>query len=47
MTPDGWALIEDVCKLPRMDRTALAAGVEENDKARLQVEGERRPETAM
>lgn len=41
MTPDGWALIEDVCKLLRMDRTALATAVEQNDKARLQVDGDR------
>jgi putative RNA 2'-phosphotransferase len=41
MTPDGWALIEDVCELLKMDRTALAAAVEHNDKARLQVDGDR------
>ncbi|GAA0947920.1 RNA 2'-phosphotransferase [Kribbella koreensis] len=41
MSADGWALIEDVCKLLEMDRTALAAAVEQNDKARLQVDGER------
>ncbi|MEV6417334.1 RNA 2'-phosphotransferase [Kribbella sp. NPDC051718] len=41
MSPDGWALIEDVCKLLKMDRTALASAVEQNDKARLQVDGER------
>ena len=41
MTPDGWALIEDVCELLRMDRTALATAVEQNDKARLQVDGDR------
>jgi putative RNA 2'-phosphotransferase len=41
MTPDGWALIEDVCRLLKLDRTALATAVERNDKARLQVDGER------
>jgi putative RNA 2'-phosphotransferase len=41
MTPDGWALIEDVCGVLGMDRTALAAAVEDNDKARLQVDGDR------
>lgn len=41
MTPDGWASIEDVCELLHMDRTALAAAVELNDKARLQVDGNR------
>ncbi|TCN35341.1 putative RNA 2'-phosphotransferase [Kribbella orskensis] len=41
MTPDGWALIEDVCELLRMDRSALATAVEQNDKARLQVDGDR------
>jgi putative RNA 2'-phosphotransferase len=41
MTPDGWALIEDVCELLEMDRTALATAVEHNDKARLQVDGAR------
>ncbi|MEU4394721.1 RNA 2'-phosphotransferase [Kribbella sp. NPDC023855] len=41
MTADGWALIEDVCELLQMDRTALAAAVEHNDKARLQVDGDR------
>lgn len=41
MTPDGWASIDDVCTLLRMDRTALDLAVEQNDKARLQVAGER------
>jgi putative RNA 2'-phosphotransferase len=41
MTADGWASIDDVCRLLRMDRTALAAAVEQNDKARLQVDGDR------
>ncbi|GAA1617250.1 RNA 2'-phosphotransferase [Kribbella sancticallisti] len=41
MTPDGWAAIADVCALLQMDRTALAAAVEQNDKARLQVDGDR------
>lgn len=41
MTPDGWALIEDVCALLQMDRTALDLAVEQNDKARLQVDGDR------
>jgi putative RNA 2'-phosphotransferase len=41
MTADGWASIEDVCELLQMDRTALNAAVEHNDKARLQVDGDR------
>ncbi len=41
MTPDGWAAIDDVCALLRMDRTALDIAVEQNDKARLQVDGAR------
>lgn len=41
MTPDGWASIEDVCELLKMDRTVLNAAVEQNDKARLQVDGDR------
>ena len=41
MAPDGWALIEDVCKVLGMDRTALAAAVEHNDKARLELDSDR------
>jgi putative RNA 2'-phosphotransferase len=41
MSAEGWALIEDVCKVLRMDRTALAAAVQHNDKARLEVDGDR------
>jgi putative RNA 2'-phosphotransferase len=41
MTPDGWALIEDVCGLLGMGRAALDAAVEGNDKGRLEVDGER------
>jgi putative RNA 2'-phosphotransferase len=41
MSADGWALIEDVLRLLGMDRNALDAAVEHNDKQRLQVDGDR------
>jgi putative RNA 2'-phosphotransferase len=41
MSPDGWASIDDVCELLRMDRSELDRAAEENDKQRLEVEGER------
>lgn len=41
MSADGWALIDDVVRLLVMDRTALDQAVEDNDKQRLQVDGER------
>ena len=41
MTADGWALIEDVLQLLKMDRSALEAAVRENDKQRLQIQSKR------
>ncbi|TWD78971.1 putative RNA 2'-phosphotransferase [Kribbella amoyensis] len=41
MSADGWAAIEDVRAVLRMDRTALDRAVEHNDKNRLQVDGPR------
>ncbi|MET7277185.1 tRNA 2'-phosphotransferase [Kribbella sp. NPDC005582] len=40
MTADGWAAIADVQKLLGMKREDLDRAVEENDKQRLQVDGE-------
>ncbi|MER7247888.1 tRNA 2'-phosphotransferase [Kribbella sp. NPDC000426] len=41
MSADGWALISDVLQTLALDRAALEKAVEENDKRRLQVDGER------
>ncbi len=41
MSADGWALIEDVLELLQMNRSALDDAVRENDKQRLQIQGER------
>jgi putative RNA 2'-phosphotransferase len=41
MSADGWASIDDVLRLLGMDRFALDQAVEDNDKQRLQVDGER------
>jgi putative RNA 2'-phosphotransferase len=41
MSADGWALIDDVLAVLRMDRPALDAAVEQNDKQRLQRDGNR------
>ncbi|MFK4087072.1 RNA 2'-phosphotransferase [Kribbella sp. NPDC020789] len=41
MSADGWAAIEDVLGLLEMDRGRLDRAVAENDKQRLQVDGER------
>lgn len=41
MSADGWALIEDVLQVLQMDRSALDVAVRDNDKQRLQVEGDR------
>ena len=41
MSADGWALIDDVLRVLVMDRTALDHAVKDNDKQRLQVDGER------
>lgn len=41
MSPDGWAAIADVLELLRMDRARLDEAVVQNDKQRLQVDGER------
>jgi putative RNA 2'-phosphotransferase len=41
MSADGWATIDDVLQELAMDRAALDKAVEENDKQRLQVEGDR------
>ncbi|WP_433161615.1 RNA 2'-phosphotransferase [Kribbella sp. CA-247076] len=41
MSADGWALIDDVLRLLGMDRRALDLAVEQNDKQRLQVDGDR------
>ncbi|MFI5697465.1 RNA 2'-phosphotransferase [Kribbella sp. NPDC051586] len=40
MSADGWAAIADVLRLLGLDRSALDAAVEQNDKRRLQVDGE-------
>ena len=41
MSADGWALIEDVLEILKLDRAALDAAVKHNDKQRLQVDGDR------
>ncbi|TDW66288.1 RNA 2'-phosphotransferase [Kribbella pratensis] len=41
MSADGWAAIDDVLRELAMDRAALDKAVEENDKQRLQVDGDR------
>ncbi|MBB6571588.1 RNA 2'-phosphotransferase [Kribbella sandramycini] len=41
MTPDGWAAIGDVLRVLGMERGRLDRAVVENDKRRLQVDGER------
>ena len=41
MSADGWAAITDVLRELAMDRAALDKAVEENDKQRLQVDGDR------
>ncbi|MFI5732194.1 RNA 2'-phosphotransferase [Kribbella sp. NPDC051587] len=41
MSADGWAAIADVLKLLKLDRARLDRAVEENDKQRLQVDGQR------
>jgi putative RNA 2'-phosphotransferase len=41
MSADGWASIADVLAVLRMDRPTLDAAVEQNDKQRLQVDGDR------
>jgi len=40
MGADGWAPIDDVLRTLRMDRPALDAAVQDNDKQRLQVDGD-------
>jgi putative RNA 2'-phosphotransferase len=41
MSADGWSSIEDVLRVLGMDRFALDQAVKDNDKQRLQVDGER------
>jgi putative RNA 2'-phosphotransferase len=41
MTADGWAAIDDVLRVLGMDRSRLDIAVRENDKQRLQADGER------
>jgi putative RNA 2'-phosphotransferase len=41
MSADGWAEIADVLSVLNLDRAALDAAVEHNDKQRLQVDGDR------
>jgi putative RNA 2'-phosphotransferase len=41
MSADGWAAISDVLTLLGMDRGRLDAAVRDNDKQRLQVDGDR------
>lgn len=41
MSADGWAAIADVLRELTLDRAALDKAVEENDKQRLQVDGDR------
>lgn len=41
MSADGWASIDEVLRVLAMDRSALDQAVEDNDKQRLQVDGER------
>jgi putative RNA 2'-phosphotransferase len=41
MSADGWASIDDVLELLKLDRRRLDVAVEENDKQRLQVDGDR------
>ncbi|MFG1620548.1 RNA 2'-phosphotransferase [Kribbella sp. NPDC049227] len=41
MSADGWAAIADVLELLAMDRERLDTAVRDNDKQRLQVDGDR------
>lgn len=41
MTPDGWSSINDVCALLDLTREQLNEAVAQNDKRRLQVDGDR------
>ena len=41
MSADGWVAIADVLAELRMESAALAVAVEDNDKQRLQVDGDR------
>ncbi|WP_432881044.1 RNA 2'-phosphotransferase [Kribbella sp. CA-245084] len=41
MSADGWVAIADVLRLLGLDRAALDAAVEQNDKRRLQIDGDR------
>ncbi len=41
MSPDGWSSIADVCALLGLHRADLDDAVRRNDKARLQVDGDR------
>ncbi|MFC0627754.1 RNA 2'-phosphotransferase [Kribbella deserti] len=41
MTPDGWSSIDDVCALLCLTRQQLDEAVAQNDKKRLQVDGDR------
>lgn len=41
MSADGWAEIADVLRVLGLDRARLEVAVRENDKERLQVDGER------
>ncbi|HET6988606.1 MAG TPA: RNA 2'-phosphotransferase, partial [Kribbella sp.] len=40
MSADGWAAIADVLSVLHLNRTALDVAVRDNDKQRLQVEGD-------
>lgn len=41
MSADGWAAITDVLSILDLERASLDAAVEQNDKQRLQVDGNR------
>lgn len=41
MTPDGWSSIQDVCAFLDLTRAQLDEAVAQNDKRRLQVDGDR------
>ncbi|GAA3136298.1 putative RNA 2'-phosphotransferase [Kribbella aluminosa] len=41
MSMDGWAAITDVLRVLQLTRERLGVAVRENDKRRLQVDGER------
>ncbi|MFI7068257.1 RNA 2'-phosphotransferase [Kribbella sp. NPDC050124] len=41
MSADGWAAVADVLQVLGMDRRSLEVAVQQNDKQRLQVDGDR------